>query len=150
MATRWFLEPQPKVDKCLFSLFCDEECQALHIMQKVQVVAFCVFVYATIQSMMFYCAFCMRNRPGTNRGRFEGNGGCSHEFCKASQRRRGGRGRWAVGTRRSKKRVLTQLTHVNPALSDPITPSLFSIIHAIISHAAVYPLSRLVVQYALH
>ncbi|CBJ32097.1 IBR domain protein [Ectocarpus siliculosus] len=31
----------------------------------------------------FYCAYCMRNQPGTSRRRFEGNGGCSHEFCKA-------------------------------------------------------------------
>ncbi|CAM9672465.1 unnamed protein product [Ectocarpus sp. 4 AP-2014] len=31
----------------------------------------------------FYCAYCMRSQPGTSRRRFEGNGGCSHEFCKA-------------------------------------------------------------------
>ncbi|CAM9802822.1 unnamed protein product, partial [Ectocarpus fasciculatus] len=34
------------------------------------------------QVARFYCAYCMRNRPGTSRRRFEGNGGCSHEFCK--------------------------------------------------------------------
>ncbi|CAM9187256.1 unnamed protein product [Ectocarpus sp. 12 AP-2014] len=35
------------------------------------------------QVARFYCAYCMRNQPGTSRRKFEGNGGCSHEFCRA-------------------------------------------------------------------
>lgn len=37
------------------------------------------------QIALFYCAFCMRNRPQRTREKFGGGGGCSHEFCTVSR-----------------------------------------------------------------
>lgn len=55
----------------------------------------CYMIHFNEQVALFYCAFCMRNREATDRRRFTGNGGCSHEFCKVS--RDGDCGRDGIG-----------------------------------------------------